>query len=203
MVQGAPVYFLKEFDALSQKFLLSGNFHSTKWSFLSWATICRHKKEGGLGLRSTLLNSQALATKLCWRWCSGQHQLWARIITHKYFDGVDPCSVSTLPLEGHVSMVWHTLKIGAVLVKRGLFWICKGGSEALFWSDAWDGFPSILSMYPIFSLFVTLFMSLDGIKWLITRLLINWDLLLVIDGSIPLIGLQEAKTWIVRRFLRF
>ena len=45
-------------------------------------------------------------------------------------------------------MVWHTLKIGAVLVKRGLFWICKGGSEAFFWSDAWDGFPSILSMYP-------------------------------------------------------
>ena len=45
-------------------------------------------------------------------------------------------------------MVWHTLKTGAVLVKRGLFWICKGGSEALFWSDAWDGFPSILSMYP-------------------------------------------------------
>lgn len=45
-------------------------------------------------------------------------------------------------------MVWHTLKTGALLVKRGLFWICKGGSKALFRSDAWDGFPSILSMYP-------------------------------------------------------
>ena len=121
MVQAAPVYFLKEFDALSRQFLWSGNLDSTKWSLLSWATVCRPKKEGGLGLRSALLNSQALAAKLYWRWCSGQHQLWARIITHKYFYGADPCSISALPLQGCGSMVWHTLKTGAVLVKRGLF----------------------------------------------------------------------------------
>jgi hypothetical protein len=45
-------------------------------------------------------------------------------------------------------MVWHTLKIGAQLVKRGLFWICNRGSEALFWNDSWDGNPPLLSMYP-------------------------------------------------------
>ena len=94
MVQDAPIYFLKEFDALSQHFLWSGNLRS---------------------------NSQALAAKIYWRWCSGQHQLWAHIITHKYFYGADPCSLSTLPVQGCGSLVWHTLKIGAMLVKRGLF----------------------------------------------------------------------------------
>ena len=67
MVQVAPVYFLKDFDALSQQFLWSSNLRSTKWSFLSWETICRPKKEGGLGLRSNFPSSQALATKLYWR----------------------------------------------------------------------------------------------------------------------------------------
>ena len=67
------------------------------------------------------LNSQALAAKLYWRWCSRQHKLWAQIITHKYFYGTDPCYISALPLQVCGSMVWHTLKIGAVLVKRGLF----------------------------------------------------------------------------------
>ena len=71
MVQAAPVCFLKEFDALSRQFLWSGNLRSTKWSFLSWATVCRPKNEGGLALRLALLNSQALAAKLYWRWCSG------------------------------------------------------------------------------------------------------------------------------------
>jgi len=148
MVHAAPIYFLKEFDALSRQFLWSGNLCSTKWSLVNWAAVCRPKKEGGLGLRSALLSSQALAAKIYWRWCSGQYQLWNPIITHKYFHGNDPCSVFTLPLEGRGSMVWHTLKTGVMLVKRGLFWICKGGSQALFWSDAWDGFPSILSIYP-------------------------------------------------------
>ena len=64
MVQAAPIYFLKEFDALSRQFLWSGNLRSTKLSLLSWATVCRPKKEGGLGLRLALLNSQALVAKL-------------------------------------------------------------------------------------------------------------------------------------------
>ena len=66
MVQAAPIYFLKKFDALSRHFLWSGNLCSTKGSFLSWETIYRPKKEGGLGLRSALLNSQALAAKIYW-----------------------------------------------------------------------------------------------------------------------------------------
>ena len=50
MVQAARVYFLKEFDALSQQFLWSGNVCSKKWILISWDTICRPRKEGDLGL---------------------------------------------------------------------------------------------------------------------------------------------------------
>ena len=66
MVQVSLVYYLKEFDALSWKFLWSGNLCISKWSLISWETICRPKKEDGLGLRSTLLSSQALTTNLYW-----------------------------------------------------------------------------------------------------------------------------------------
>lgn len=44
---------------------------------------------------------------------------------------------------------------------------------------------------------------LDGIKWLITRLLFNWDLLLVTNESTLLIGLLVTQRWIVRSSLRF
>ena len=45
-------------------------------------------------------------------------------------------------------MIWDTLKKGAMLIKDGLFWICKRGSEAQFWSDSCDGFPPIISQFP-------------------------------------------------------
>ena len=45
-------------------------------------------------------------------------------------------------------MIWNTLKKGAALIKGGLFWICKGGTVAQFWYDAWDGYPPMVTQYP-------------------------------------------------------
>ena len=45
-------------------------------------------------------------------------------------------------------MSWSTLKKGAALIKGGLHWICKSGSEAQFWHDAWDGYPPLVVQYP-------------------------------------------------------
>ncbi|XP_057868067.2 uncharacterized protein LOC131075253 [Cryptomeria japonica] len=147
-VQAAPMYFLKEFDALSRQFLWSGNLLSSKWSLVKWESVCRPKQEGGLGLRSASLNGKALAAKLYWRWCTHQHQLWARILNLKYLRGVASFEVPRYPLEGGGSMIWHTLKVGAQLIKDALFWICHSGSQALFWLDSWDGHPPILSSFP-------------------------------------------------------
>ena len=47
-IQAALVYFFKGFDVLSGQFLWSGNLHSSKWSLISWETVCRAKKEGVL-----------------------------------------------------------------------------------------------------------------------------------------------------------
>ena len=45
-------------------------------------------------------------------------------------------------------MIWDTLKKGAKLIKDGLFWICRRGAKAQFWSDSWDGYPPITSQFP-------------------------------------------------------
>ena len=58
--------------------------------------MCRSQKEGGLGLRSTILNGQVLVVKLYWRWCTNEHQLWAHILTHKYFLYIDVVQSSPL-----------------------------------------------------------------------------------------------------------
>ncbi|XP_057831111.2 uncharacterized protein LOC131041899 [Cryptomeria japonica] len=147
-VQVAPMYFLKEFDTLSRQFLWSGTLSTAKWSLVKWDTMCRPKNEGGLGLCSAILNGQALAAKLYCHWCTSKNQLWVRILTHKYLPNVNVFDVSCFPVEGRGSMICNTLKLGAQLVKNGLFWICHTGSQDPFWLDSWDGHPPILSTHP-------------------------------------------------------
>jgi hypothetical protein len=99
---------------------------------VKWESISRPKYAGGLGLRPMALVVTALAAKLYWRWCNNQHVDWAKILTHKYFPGKNGSDVPCLALLGKGSCVWNTLKKGAQLIKEGLFWICNGGSNALF-----------------------------------------------------------------------
>lgn len=61
--------FLKDLDALARKFLWAGSLLSSKWSLVSWDTVCSLRQFGGLGLRQSSLTGEALAAKLYWRWC--------------------------------------------------------------------------------------------------------------------------------------
>ena len=132
-VQVAPSIFLRYFDALSRKFLWSSSILSSKWSLVKWESMCRLKHAGGLGFRSMPLIVTALAAKLYWRWCKCQDHDWAKILTQKYFLGVDCLDEPRLTLAGKGSCIWDTLKKGVELIKEGLFWICNSGSDALFW----------------------------------------------------------------------
>ena len=65
-----------------------------------------------------------------------------------YFLGAGSSDVPRLALMGKGSCVWNTLKKGTQLIKEGLFWICNGGLDALFWQDSWDGHPPMISSFP-------------------------------------------------------
>lgn len=140
--------FVKDLDALARQFLWASNFSGSKWSLVKWEIVCSLKQLGGLCLRWATLSEQALAVNLYWRWCVEWDQVWARILAHKYLPGVSKEDIPRYPMIGKGSMIWNTLRKGASLVKEGLLWICKRGKEALFLSDSWDGFPSIISQYP-------------------------------------------------------
>ena len=63
-VQVPPSNFVRDFDALSRKFLWSGSLLFSKWSLVKWEFVCRSKHAGGLGLRLMALIVTTLATKL-------------------------------------------------------------------------------------------------------------------------------------------
>ena len=96
-------------------------------------------------MRQSVLTGEALVAKLYWRWCIEQDKVWAMVLSQKYLPGIPHLDISRYPLGGKGSVIWDTLKKGAKLIKDGLFWICKSGPEAQFWSGSWDGYPTIIS----------------------------------------------------------
>ena len=100
-------------------------------------------------------------------------------------------------------MVWNTLKLGAHLVKRNLFWICNSGTVALFWSDSWDGYPPLLSSHPHLQSLCDHFLSARWNKVAHYKEAYNMVLMWVTDGKILLIGRWVALWGISWNYLRY
>ena len=64
MIQVAPMSFFRDLDSLARQFLWARNLSSSKWSLIKWEIFCSPKRFGGLGLRQSLLSSNALTAKL-------------------------------------------------------------------------------------------------------------------------------------------
>ena len=61
-VQVPPSNFVRDFDALSQKFIWFGSL--LPWSLVKWESVCRPKHARGLRLHSMALVVTVLATKM-------------------------------------------------------------------------------------------------------------------------------------------
>ena len=62
---------------------MQGKEAKKKYHLVNWATVCKPKKEGGLGLMSIKLMSQALLGKWLWRLGEEQNSLWGQVIHAK------------------------------------------------------------------------------------------------------------------------
>jgi hypothetical protein len=73
----APKYIYQKTRALQRKFLWGGSKRERKWALVAWDKFCIPKSQGGLGLKYPQKLSQALATKIFWRWIKNPRILWA------------------------------------------------------------------------------------------------------------------------------
>ena len=61
-----PTSIVNKIDRLCREFLWSGEEGKKKHALVAWKTICRDKKEGGLGVSHMIVVSKALRGKMAW-----------------------------------------------------------------------------------------------------------------------------------------
>lgn len=79
-----PASIAKHIEKLQRDFLWEGKNSKNNNNFLKWASICKPKKEGGLGFEPLKQMNQALLGKWLWRLGEEGDSLWKQVLVAKY-----------------------------------------------------------------------------------------------------------------------
>ncbi|KAL5734742.1 hypothetical protein ACOSP7_032603 [Xanthoceras sorbifolium] len=103
---------------------------------INWATVCKPKCRGGLGIKQTKLMNQALLAKAGWRILKHDQGVWCKLLRNKY---LTKSSITDGGGQKHAacSNVWRGIQHGASLVAKGIRWRFGNGHSIMFWSDVW------------------------------------------------------------------
>ncbi|XP_074303988.1 uncharacterized protein LOC141638473 [Silene latifolia] len=101
-----PKGVLDRVDAICRNFLWEGSTEYSKAPRIAWTNVCVPKKEGGLGLKQSVVWNASLVGKLVWWIVAKQDTLWVQWIHHVYLKGQ-----SFLSYSPHSDTSWYWKKI--------------------------------------------------------------------------------------------
>ncbi|XP_047058014.1 uncharacterized protein LOC124664572 [Lolium rigidum] len=96
-----------EMNKSRARFFWEGVGNKRKYHMVDWATVCKPKELGGLGILNTKLMNIALMLKWIWKLYQGAEGLWVDLLQAKYLGGNDIFS-PLVPTKG--SQFWNAIQ---------------------------------------------------------------------------------------------
>ncbi|XP_039025411.1 uncharacterized mitochondrial protein AtMg00310-like [Hibiscus syriacus] len=111
----------------------SRNVTKRGWPMVAYKTMCKPKREGGLGFRDLHSFNMALLGKQLWCF-KEQGSLVARVLRAKYFPSGGFLNASLMDKN---SFAWKGLHRTLQVLNEGLFWRIGAGSLTPIHCDKW------------------------------------------------------------------
>ena len=81
-----PKLVLKKVNAICRAFIWKGVADFNGPGYVAWDDLCKAKKEGGLGIRKTLIWNKATLGKYVWAIATKQDNLWVKWVHSVYLE---------------------------------------------------------------------------------------------------------------------
>jgi len=129
-----PFALCEEMERKCKNFWWGQTCDKQKVALISWFSMRKPKKEGGLGFRSFRCFNLALLAKQGWRITQQQESLAARVLKARYFARGSLWEAR----RGHQpSFTWQSVLKGRELLKEGCLWRVGDGTKIKVCADKW------------------------------------------------------------------
>ncbi|XP_059072399.1 uncharacterized protein LOC131873582 [Cryptomeria japonica] len=151
VLSAMPIYSMMCFKVL-EKIVRSINQFMRFWNgkseqdkipLVAWDKVCQPKLAGGAGLRNWSLLNEAMGAKLIWQMYEKPDKKGVQILKHKYLDSNDRERIFTVRDPPRGSAIWNFLLSCRKVITDHITWQLGNGEKAIFWTDSWDGRPSL------------------------------------------------------------
>nr|XP_051197209.1 uncharacterized protein LOC127310588 [Lolium perenne] len=149
-------------DRPRSRFFWEGVGNKRKYHMVDWATVCKPKEMGGLGILNTKLMNIALMLKWIWKLYQNAEGLWADLIRAKYLGDRDLFD-RDVPVRG--SQFWNAIHKIKWYFKLGARHKVRNGKRTYFWLDWWSGPGPLRARFPrLFSCCDQPFITVDAAR---------------------------------------
>ena len=125
---------------------------------MDWASICKYKEFGGLGIIDLGLRNRALLNKWLWRYGNEHNSLWRKVIDEK--NGMNEGAIIPSIGNRNSSALWKVISRPlsgddslSLFTRSGMMISVGDGKRVNFWKDNWangvilkDAFPCIFAL---------------------------------------------------------
>lgn len=142
-----PKLCIRKINSLCSAFLWKGTLDGHHTARVSWETLTKSKKHGGLGIRDLTVWNRACIIKLIWLLLFQSGSVWVAWYKLQFLQG---CLNNFWTMQPRRHYSWLANKL---LKMRGeaYTWIklkVGNGSTCRFWSDNWSPFGKLLNFLP-------------------------------------------------------
>ncbi|KAK3188759.1 hypothetical protein Dsin_028320 [Dipteronia sinensis] len=168
----------KRIEKLQRSFLWGDGILKQKLHAVDWITVCKSKKNGGLGIGRILSKNEGMLAKWVWRFTVEASSLWKRVVCAKY--GIDDmrmvwdwqCMKASSFFMNVVSSLFKMGSNSEKVLKEGIKVVIGDEAKVRFWQyikvDSVlikKAFPRIYALASDKGGFLSDFSHWNGSKW--------------------------------------